>query len=426
MSRANGRLHLWAFLQGIGFFPGGWRHAAATPEAVFDRAYYERIGRMVEKARFDAIVFGDQLQGRDAAGRTPGRLAIPTLDPFTLLSAMAGVTEHVGLVATVSTTYNEPAEVAAKFATLDYVSQGRAGWNIVTTAHPNSPLNFGETELLEKSLRYKRAAAFVEAAEVFWGSACGKKIDRAALKSDWFEIDDTLDFVAPPQGRPVLVQAGQSGDGRDFAARTAEAIFCPAPTLEAGKAYRDDMRARASELGRDPDGIKIMPGLALVIGGTEAEAQARHQEVLELADDVLAVEYLSESIGYDLTQHAIDKPFPIEEIVARCEFPAEGVRAQLMPAVEAGTAIKDFCQAYARKPRGHGIFVGTPEQMADHMETWIDAGACDGFTLQPGFMPFELEVFCDEVVPLLQQRDLLRTDYQGPMLRDHLGLGPLA
>eukprot|EP01037_Dinobryon_pediforme_P024050 gene24050-25698_t len=296
MSRANGRLHLWAFLQGIGFFPGGWRHAAATPEAVFDRAYYERIGRMVEKARFDAIVFGDQLQGRDAAGRTPGRLAIPTLDPFTLLSAMAGVTEHVGLVATVSTTYNEPAEVAAKFATLDYVSQGRAGWNIVTTAHPNSPLNFGETELLEKSQRYKRAAAFVEAAEVFWGSACGKKIDRAALKSDWFEIDDTLDFVPPPQGRPVLVQAGQSGDGRDFAARTAEAIFCPAPTMEAGKAYRDDMRARASELGRDPDGIKIMPGLALVIGGTEAEAQARHEEVLELADDVLAVEYLSESI----------------------------------------------------------------------------------------------------------------------------------
>jgi FMN-dependent oxidoreductase (nitrilotriacetate monooxygenase family) len=426
MSRSNGRLHLWAFLQGIGFFPGGWRHAAATPGAVFDRAYYERIGRMVEAARFDAIVFGDQLQGRDAAGRTPGRLAIPTLDPFTLLAAMAGVTDHVGLVATVSTTYNEPAEVAAKFATLDWVSQGRAGWNIVTTAHPNSPWNFGETELLEKSLRYKRAAAFVAAAEVFWGTASGRSVDRTALDSDWFKIDDTLDVAAPPQGRPVLVQAGQSGDGRDFAANTAEAIFCPAPTLEAGKAYRDDMRARVAEVGRDPDGVKIMPGLALVIGGTEAEARARHAEVLELADDVLCVEYLSESIGYDLTQHAIDKPFPIDDILARCEFPADGVRAQLAPAVEAGTAIKDFCQDYARKPRGHAIFVGAPEQLADRMETWIDAGACDGFTLQPGFMPLELETFCEQVVPLLQQRDLLRTDYQGSMLRDHLGLGALA
>lgn len=426
MSRANGRLHLWAFLQGIGFFPGGWRHAEATPEAVFDRAYYERIGRMVEKARFDAIVFGDQLQGRDAAGRTPGRLAIPTLDPFTLLSAMAGATEHVGLVATVSTTYNEPAEVAAKFAALDYVSQGRAGWNIVTTAHPNSPWNFGETELLEKSLRYKRAAAFVEAADVFWGTASGRQVDRAALKSDWFQIEDTLDFAAPPQGRPVLVQAGQSGDGRDFAAKTAEAIFCPAPTMEAGKAYRDDMRARVAAVGRDPDGIKIMPGLALVIGGTEAEAHARHKAVLDLADDVLCVEYLSESIGYDLTQHRLDGAFPIDDIVAHCEFPAGDVGRMLAPAVEAGTSIKDFCQAYARKPRGHGIFVGTPEQMADHMESWIDAGACDGFTLQPGFMPLELAVFCDEVVPLLQRRELLRRDYQGPSLRDHLGLGALA
>jgi len=425
MSHANGRLHLWAFLQGIGFFPGGWRHAEATPEAVFDRAYYERIGRMVETARFDAIVFGDQLQGRDAAGRTPGRLAIPTLDPFTLLSAMAGATDHVGLVATVSTTYNEPAEVAAKFAALDYVSQGRAGWNIVTTAHPNSPWNFGETQLLEKSLRYKRAAAFVDAADVFWGTASGRKVDRTALKSDWFQIEDTLDFAVPPQGRPVLVQAGQSGDGRDFAAKTAEAIFCPAPTMEAGKAYRDDMRARAAELGRDPDGIKIMPGLALVIGGTEAEAHARHKAVLELADDVLCVEYLSESIGYDLTQHRLGGVFPIDDIVAHCEFPAGDVGKMLAPAVDAGTSIKDFCQAYARKPRGHGIFVGTPEQMADHMESWIDAGACDGFTLQPGFMPLELEVFCKEVVPLLQRRDLLRKEYQGPTLRDHLGLGAL-
>jgi FMN-dependent oxidoreductase (nitrilotriacetate monooxygenase family) len=424
MSQANGRLHLWAFLQGIGYFPGGWRHAQASPEAVFDRGYYERLGKMVEAARFDAIVFGDQLQGRDMAGRTPSRLAIPTLDPFTLLSAMAGVTERVGLVATVSTTYNEPAEVAAKFAALNYVSQGRAGWNIVTTAHPNSPWNFGETELLEKSLRYKRAKAFVEAADVFWRAAAGradKAADAAAMKSDWFAFDGLLDFPTSPQYRPVLVQAGQSGDGRDFAAQTAEAIFCPAPTMEAGQAYRNDIRERAAAAGRDPEGMLIMPGLAFVLGSTEAEAQRKHAEVLELADELLCVEYLSESIGYDLTVHDPKKPFPIEVICAACEFPAADVRRQLTPAVESGQSIADFCRDYARKPRGHAIFVGAPEQLADHMETWIDAGACDGFTLQPGFMPNELELFCAEVVPLLQARGLLRREYQGATLRHHLG-----
>jgi FMN-dependent oxidoreductase (nitrilotriacetate monooxygenase family) len=425
MSDTQGKLHLWAFLQGIGFFPGGWRDPEATPGAVFDRGYYERIGRMVEAARFDAIVFGDQLQGRDAAGRTPSRLAIPTLDPFTLLSAMAGVTEHVGLVATVSTTYNEPAEVAAKFAALNFVSQGRAGWNIVTTAHPNSPWNFGESELLDKSLRYARAKAFVEAADVFWRAAAGRadpKADAAAMRNDWFDFSGVRDMPTSPQYRPVLVQAGQSSDGRDFAAQSAEAIFCPAPTMEAGKAYRDDIHARAAAFGRDTSKILIMPGLALVLGGTEEEAQAKHRRVLDYADDVLCVEYLSESIGYDLTRHPLGGPFPIEDVCAGCEFPPADVRRMLTPAVEAGTSIADYCREYARKPRGHAIFVGTAEQLAERMQTWIDAGACDGFTLQPGFMPRELELFCAEVVPLLQKRSLLRRAYAGHTLRDHLGL----
>lgn len=221
----------------------------------------------------------------------------------------------------------------------------------------------------------------------------------------------------------MLVQAGQSPDGRDFAAQTAEAIFCPAPTIDAGRSYRDDIHERARRFGRKPEEILIMPGLAFVLGSTEEEAQAKHKHVLDLADDLLCVEYLSESIGYDLTQHPVNAPFPIEEIVARCEFPAEDVRRMLTPAVEANQSIADYCRDYARKPRGHAIFVGTPDQLAQRMETWIDAGACDGFTLQPGFMPQELELFCKEVAPLLQQRGLLRNEYQGPTLRDHLGLG---
>lgn len=425
MSRNNGRLHLWAFLQGIGFFPGGWRASDATPRAVFQRDYYERIARLVDDACFDAIVFGDQLQGRDAAGRTPGRLAIPTLDPFTLLSVMAGVTRHVGLVATVSTTFNDPAEVAAKFAALNLVSQGRAGWNIVTTVHPNSPWNFGAADLLEKSLRYERAKAFVDAAEVFWRDAAGlDDPQRAAnLQNRWFDIAGTLDFPTSPQYRPVLVQAGQSPDGRNFAAQTAEAIFCPAPTLEAGRDYRDDIRERARTFGRNPDGILIMPGLAFVLGSTEEEAQRKHALMLELADDALCIEYLSESIGYDLTRHPAGGPIPLEQICVECEFPAGDVRRMLAPAAEAGETIADFCRTYARKPRGHAIFVGTPDQLADRMETWIDAGACDGFTLQPGYMPTELELFCAHVVPLLQTRGLLRRQYQGTTLRDHLAVG---
>ena len=413
--------HLWAFLQGIGFFPGGWRHPDATPGAVFTREYYRNLARLVDDARFDAIVFGDQLQGRDAAGRSPGRLAAPTLDPFTLLAVMAEASEHVGLVATVSTTYAEPAEVAAKFAALNYVSNGRAGWNIVTTAHPNSPWNFGETDLLDKSLRYQRARAFVDAAEHYWAAASGKG-KGGAYSNAAFAIAEALAMPTSPQDRPVLVQAGQSPDGRDFAAATAEAIFCPAPTIAAGQAYRQDMRARVAAAGRDPDGILIMPGLAFVLGATEEEAQAKHRLALELADDELCIEYLSESIGYDLLRHRADAIFPLEEICATCEFPAGDVRRMLEPAVAAGTSIADYCRDYARKPRGHAIFVGTPDQLADRMEAWLDVEACDGFTLQPGFMPSELELFCHHVSPILQQRGRLRRDYAGTTLRHHLGL----
>lgn len=419
-NQANGKVHLWAFLQGIGFFPGGWRMKKAAPERVFTREYYEHIARTLEAACFDAIVFGDQLQGRDAAGRTPGRLAAPTLDPFTLLAVMGGVTERVGLVATVSTTYAEPAEVAAKFAALNYLSNGRAGWNIVTSAHPNTPWNFGEDELLGKSLRYERAASFVKAAELSWNAAAAD--GHGGYKDKWFDNAGPLSMPTSPQRRPVLVQAGQSEDGREFAADCAEAIFCPAPTIEAGKAYRDDLRARAANHGRNPDDLIIMPGLAFVLGDTEGEAQEKHREVLELADVSLCVEYLSESIGYDLTVHDPDAPIPLDAILETCEFPKGMVRGMLAPSVEAGKPLGEHCRDYATKPRGHAIFVGTPEQMADRIETWVDAGACDGFTLQPGFMPEELELFCAKVVPILQERGVLRSQYQGPLLRDHLGL----
>lgn len=400
------QIHLWAFLQGIGHYPSGWRHAGATPAAVFDMAYYEGVGKLVERGRFDAIVFGDQLQSRGANGRAPERLAIPTLDPVTLLTAIASVTDHIGLVATVSTTYNPPEALAERFATMDRLSGGRAGWNIVTTAHPATAWNFGDEPLPDKSARYANARAVVAAASVLWDQA-----NRTG--------------VPLPQKRPVFVQAGQSGDGRDFAARTAEAIFCPAATIEDGIAFRDDMRRRIAEVGRDPDGVRIMPGLSFILAESEEAAIAKDKALIDLADPGLCIEYLSESLGCDLTQFDAAGPIPVEAILSGTELVAEDIARVLEKPAASGISLGDFANAYVRTPRGHNVFRGTPEQMATMMIAWIDAGACDGFTLQPAYMPGELEIFVDQVVPILQERGRLRRDYPGTTLRATLGLGVL-
>ena len=419
-------LHLWAFLQGIGFYPFGWRYRGATPRAVFDAAYYAEVARRVEAGRFDAIVFGDQLQARGYQGRTPRLLPMPTLDPMTLLGVMGSVTQHVGLVATVSTTYHEPALLADKFATLDLLSAGRSGWNIVTTAHPASAWNFAQAALPEKSLRYQRAEEFVGITNALWdGAGRGAGGGNAAIshRGRWFEVHGALATPPLPQGRPVLVQAGQSGDGRDFAAKTAEAIFCPAKAPEDGRAYRDDLRARMPKFGRAGDDVLIMPGLSFILGATEAEALAKERELLELASPELCIEYLGDSIGYDLTRHPPDGPIPLADILAATELPPADIEKMLAPVVAAGLSLVKFALGYVRTPRGHNIFKGTPEQLADMMAQWIAARACDGFTIQPAYMPGELLLFIDEVVPILQRRGLLRRDYEGTTLRSHLGLG---
>lgn len=396
------QIHLWAFLQGIGFFPSGWMHERARPEGVFAMDYYTRVARLAEQGRFDAIVFGDQLQSRGAGGRTPEKMAMPTLDPVSLLTAMAAVTEHVGLVATVSTTYNTPEMLAERFGTMERITGGRSGWNIVTTAHPDTAPNFGETELPPKDERYRHAKEVVAKACELWAA-----MDRAG--------------PALPQGRPVLVQAGQSPDGRDFAARTAEAIFCPAANIEAGIDFRNDLRERVAAVGRDREGVRIMPGLSCVLGGTEEEARANHAAILDLADVAMAIEYLSESLGCDLTGFDATGAIPVETILAKTILPKADIARAVTPAAEKGTSLGDFAANFMRHPRGHNVFVGTPEQMAAMMIEWRDAGACDGFTLQPSYMPGGLEDFVEQVVPILQQRGRLRTEYPGATLRESMG-----
>jgi alkanesulfonate monooxygenase SsuD/methylene tetrahydromethanopterin reductase-like flavin-dependent oxidoreductase (luciferase family) len=397
------QIHLWAFLQGIGFFPTGWKHERARPEGVFHMDYYTRVAQLAEQGRFDAIVFGDQLQSRGAGGRAPERLAMPTLDPVTLLTAMAAVTKHIGLVATVSTTYNTAEMLAERFGTMERITGGRSGWNIVTTAHPDTAPNFGETELPPKDARYRNAVEVVARACELWA-----EMDREGPQL--------------PQGRPVLVQAGQSPDGRDFAARTAEAIFCPAATIQSGVDFRTDLRSRVAGVGRSPDGVRIMPGLSCVLGGTEEEARAEHTAILDLADDALAIEYLSESLCCDLTGFDPLDQIPVDEILAKTLLPQGDVARSIVPGAEKGTPLGEFAANFMRHPRGHNVFIGTPEQMADMMIEWRDAGACDGFTLQPSYMPGGLEDFVGQVVPILQARGRLRTDYPGATLRETLGL----
>ena len=417
------QIHLWAFLQGIGHYPSGWRHAGATPHAVFDMDYYRRIGALVERGRFDAIVFGDQLQSRGANGHTPERLAIPTLDPVTLLTAIGAVTSHIGLVATVSTTFCEPDELANRFASFDRITGGRAGWNIVTTAHPASAWNFGQDEMPEKSARYARAVEFVDAACQMWDGAKGEGANTPVhFTGQYLAFDATLAGPPLPQRRPVLVQAGQSADGRDFAAATAEAIFCPAATIADGIAFRTDLRARIAAAGRDPDAVRIMPGLSFILAASEEAAIAKDNALLDLADEALCIEYLGESIGYWLSAHDPAQPIPLDAILAGTEFPKEDILRMLEKPAASGIALGAFASKHIRTPRGHNVFRGTPQQMADMMIEWIDAGACDGFTLQPAYMPGELEIFVDEVVPILQARGYLRKEYPGTTLRASLGL----
>lgn len=396
-------MHLWAFLQGIGHYPSGWRHAGAEPEGVFNMDYYARVGRLVEKGRFDAIVFGDQLQSRGVRGRTPEHLAMPTLDPMALLSAIASVTSHIGLVNTLSTTYWTPEGLAERFATMDRMSGGRAGWNIVTTAHPDTAPNFGDDELPEKSLRYKMAAETVTQAQAIW------REKNAALGTS-------------PQARPVFVQAGQSSDGRDFAASIAEAIFCSAPTMEEGIAFRTDMRARVAAAGRDPDAVKIMPGLSFILAETEAAAIAKDQAILDLADEALCIEYLSESLNCDLTGFDPAGPIPVDHILEQTCFPKADIGRALEKPASIGLPLGKFASGYVRTPRGHNVFRGTAAQLANMMIQWVEAGACDGFTLQPAYMPGELEIFVEEVVPILQAAGALRSEYPGTTLRESMGL----
>jgi len=403
---ARTRLHLNLFIHARGHHEAAWRHPLATRRPLTDLGYYAALARTAEAGLLDSLFLADILTL--GIGEASESSAAGGLEPITLLAALAGATTRIGLIGTASTTYMEPFNLARQFASLDHLSGGRAGWNIVTSWAPGAERQFGQAAQPAHADRYARAEEFVQVALALWDSwaddailddpAAGRFADAARIRridhaGEHYRVAGPLNIPRPPQGRPVLVQAGSSDTGRRFAARHAEAVFTAHLERETAIAFRRDLKALARAEGRDPDQVLVLPGLSAVIGATEAEALRIERELNALTDPEVGRARLSGRFGgHDFSHLPLDRP-----------------------------TLRQLLQRLAGA-RGHFCMAGTPEQVADMMEDWFRAGAADGFNLMPPVLPAMLDVFVAEVVPILQRRGLFRTDYEGPMLRDQYGL----
>ncbi|PZW44770.1 FMN-dependent oxidoreductase (nitrilotriacetate monooxygenase family) [Humitalea rosea] len=429
------QLHLGLFIYPGGHHIAGWRHPSVTAAGLSTLDFYRTAAQLAERGKFDLFFVGDTLFTRERDGRFFGRQAISNLDPVSLLSTLSSVTERLGLVGTLSTTYHEPYAIASKFATLDHLSRGRAGWNVVTTWEDKAALNFSRDRSMEKADRYIRGREFIDVCTALWDSwddaallrdqATGQfcdpaLIDRIDHRGDSFTVRGPLRQPRPPQGWPVLVQAGGSPPGRDFAAAVGEAIFTAQSRIEEAREFRSSTHARMAGYGRRPEEVVIMPGLSPLLGSTEAEALRLERETGDLVHPDVGIWMLSENLNFPLYERDPHDLLPIEEI-RRVKKPTANADTLLSEAARQKLTIDGAARFIARS-RAHQNFVGTPEQLADLMELWLKEGACDGFNLMPPYFPDQLAVFVDQVVPVLQRRGLFRKEYEGTTLREHLGL----
>ncbi|MDJ0388449.1 LLM class flavin-dependent oxidoreductase [Roseomonas sp. E05] len=418
----------------LGYHAAAWRHPAADPGAASDFNHFLHVARTAEAAKFDMVFLADGI-GIRAKDDPPGSLCrsaqTAELEPLTLLSALAATTTHIGLVATASTTYNEPFHIARKYASLDRISGGRAGWNIVTSWSDAEAQNFNRDQHLDYGTRYERAAEFVEVVKGLWDSwdadafrhdkASGIFFDPAKLhvlshQGKHFKVKGPLSVARSPQGRPVLVQAGASEAGMEIAAESADVVYAVPHDLETGRAYYADLKARVVRHGRAPEGLKILPGITPFIGRTEAEAREKYDLLNELVAPELGLSYLYGQMG-DLSAYPLDGPVP-EPNDPKVRSIAKNLLAL---ARRDNLTIR---QLYTTIAAGFGsrIVIGTPKQIVDEMEAWIEAEAADGFNICPAVLPLGLEEFAEMVTPELQRRGLFRTEYSGRTLREHLGV----
>lgn len=418
---------------GLGGHAAAWRLAEVPSSSLVDVEYFRNIARISERGTLDAIFLADG----PALGGNVAHHPVGGLEPTVLLTAVALATKYIGVIATASTTYNDPYNLARRLASIDHISGGRAAWNVVTTAGDIAALNFGLTGAPLHEDRYGRAAEFLEIAIKLWDSW-----EDDAIVNDWkkgffahpekvhtidhvgkhFSVKGPLNVRRSPQGRPVVVQAGSSEGGKSVGSRYADAIFTTQTTLPDGQAFYSEMKNRARAWGRDPDSLKIMPGLSTVIGSTEEEAHRRCDQLDEFQGEQGLVGQIAARIGIAVKELDIDAPLPWDRIgtVQDVTKSSHGFfEAQINLAQRENLTVRQLSK---RIRSGHRLVVGTPEQIADTLEEWFLSGAGDGFNIMPDMFPSGAEIFVDEVVPLLRRRGIFRTEYTGTTLRHHLGL----
>ncbi|MBI3224494.1 MAG: LLM class flavin-dependent oxidoreductase [Mycolicibacterium cosmeticum] len=427
------QLHLNVFLMTTGHHEASWRLPESDPHAATDVAHYIKLAQLAERGTFDSLFLADSPQLNGDIGRRP----LGILEPLTLLTVLAGVTERIGLIATASTTYNSPYNLARRFASLDHVSNGRAGWNVVTTATVEAARNFGLDQLPEHGSRYARAGEFIDVAKKLWDSweddailadkASGTwgdhdKVHPPHHRGEHFSVQGALNIPRSPQGYPLLVQAGSSEDGKQLAARYAEAVFTAQQTTAEARAFYADLKARAAGFGRDPGTVKILPGIVPVIGSTEAEARAKDRELDEAIVPLHAQRQLADTLRVPVERLPLDEQLP-DELPDEAEI--QGAKSRFTLIVELARRDRLTVRELIGRlggGRGHRTFTGAPEQVADAIEEWFTGGAADGFNIMPAVLPSGLEIFVDQVIPILRRRGLFRTEYSAATLRGHYGL----
>lgn len=437
MSNAGREMVLGVFFQYTGHHVASWLHPQSQIDAGVNFRHFVDLAKAAEAAKFHFLFFADWVGVRDADMDALSRSAQYTahFEPLTLLGGLAAVTEKIGLVCTASTSYNEPYHVARKFASLDHMSGGRAAWNIVTSAMKSEALNFGRDEHFSHDERYERAREFVEVVKGLWDSwdddafvrdrKTGIYFDPERMhylqhEGKHFKVRGPLNCPRPPQGHPVFVQAGSSDDGRDFAASIAEIVFVAPPDLQAAQAFYKDIKARMAKFGREPDQMKVTPGINPIVGETEEQAQEKYDELQNLIDPVVGREILSTVLGFvDLKGYDVDGPLPD---LPESQTSAQGTRKMMVElARRENLTIRDLYLRVAGA-RGKLTIKGSPKTIADQLEEWFVEGGCDGFIVLPAVLPGTMNDFIRLVVPELRRRGLFQSEYRGNSLREYLGL----
>ncbi|WP_372630889.1 LLM class flavin-dependent oxidoreductase [Cohnella sp.] len=434
MGQSGRQLHLNLFILSTGHHEASWRHPEAFPERATSLEYYQQLAKTAERGKMDSVFLAEKYRLNSMVKYR----VIPQLEAFTLLSAIAAVTERIGLTATASTTYNEPYHIARKFAALDHISGGRAGWNIVTSTGDVTARNFSKERHPEHRERYEQGKEFVEIAKRLWRSwgegalvvdresgiyADTDKIRPADFEGRFYSVSGPLNIPRSPQTYPVLVQAGSSEDGKEFAAELAEVVFTVQSAMGGAQAFYKDLKGRMGKYGRSAEQLKVLPGFTPFIGDTEAEARERMRELDELTVTEYGLNTLSATLQTDLSGYPLDGPLPLDRLPKVEEIRGQQARFQQYVdlARREGLTIRELIFRTAGG-RGHFTYAGTPVQIADEMERWLRSEAADGFNLMPPLLPRGLDDFVDKVVPELQNRGVYRTEYSGRTLREHLGL----